>query len=470
MTTTVRDLLDRLHEQAWTLAGANADDPADGTDPATIRRSWTRLARHATRALHHLPFAAESPYRHYARVIIDTLEPLREDPGLPGSRHHQPLVQLSRTLGSIADLTVPHMHVVDDDGATGLQASILAAVYCAARWSIPRMDIPPKNRPSRAAFGLRKLMVLAEPFAALPPGQRNPNLEDLFVSRSSEPGLDAALIRWRHVVDEQLADRYTLTANAFQTIAADCAIVTAAAIVSIRHAGPASLAIPEHHESALTALQRAHSRWTALSTWPEGLFLGGRTSKDLRTASIGLQAEVSALLRTESGWAGAEQLWERTTPAGLLAQTRRGIATVAGIASAYSNAMTDHTIGRERPWMKATMVPAVHRNGFANRAAARDGWTPIPETMTAGIHAQLAIDTFAASQCARAARDALQAANGPEPHSAPRSIAIQSGRLVLRELSRWEQVQGTPGAGGPHMTAAAAAHRRARGKSASPSI
>jgi hypothetical protein len=444
MTTTVRDLLDRLHEQAWTLAGADPDDATDGSAPATIRRSWTRLARHTTRALQHLPFAAESPYRHYARVIIDTLEPLREDPGLPGSRHHQPLVQLSRTLGAIADLTAPHMHVVDDDGATGLQASILAAVYCAARWSTPRMDIPPKNRPSRAAFALRKLMALAEPFAALPPGQRNPNLEDLYAAQTSEPGLDAALIRWRHVVDEQLAGRYTLTANAFQTIAADCAILTAAAIVSLRHAGPAALAIPEHHQPALAALGDAHTSWTGLSTWPEGLFLGGRTSKDLRAASTNLRAEVSALLRTNNGWADAEQLWERTTPADLLAQTRRSIATVAGIASAYSNALTDHTIGRERPWIRATMVPAAHRNGFANQAAARDGWTPIPETMTAGIHAQLAIDGFAACQNARAARDALQAANGPESHSAPRSISIQSGRLTLLESAGWEHVSPRP--------------------------
>lgn len=444
MTTTVRDLLDRLHEQAWTLAGTNPDEAADGSDPATIRRSWMQLARHTTRALQHLPFAAESPYRHYARVIIDTLEPLREDPGLPGSRHHQPLVQLSRTLGTIADITAPHLHVVDDDGAVGLQASVLAAVYCAARWSTPRMDIPPKNRPSRAAFALRKLMALAEPFAALPPGQRNPNLEDLFVARTSEPGLDAALVRWRSIVDEQFASRYTLTANAFQTVAADCAILTAAAIVSLRHAGPAALAIPEHHESALTALQPAHSSWTGLSTWPEGLFLGGRTSKNLRAASTDLRSEVSALLRTDDGWADAEQLWERTTPAGLLAQTRRSIATVADIASTYSNAMTDHTIGRERPWIKATMIPPVHRNGFANQAAARDGWTPIPETMTAGIHAQLAIDAFAACQRARAARDALQTANGSEPHSAPRSISIQSGRLTLLEPAGWEHVSPRP--------------------------
>jgi hypothetical protein len=90
------------------------------------------------------------------------------------------------------------------------------------------------------------------------------------------------------------------------------------------------------------------------------------------------------------------------------------------------------------------MVPAAHRNGFANQAAARDGWTPIPETMTAGIHAQLAIDGFAACQNARAARDALQAANGPESHSAPRSISIQSGRLTLLESAGWEHVSPRP--------------------------
>lgn len=442
MTTTVRDLLDRLHQQAWTLTNPTDTTPRQPGEAAAIRAAWVRIGRHTTRLLHSLPFAPESTTRDHARVIIDTLEPIRDHPTPSPTAACRPLLEASVLIGAIADLVTPSAaRVADDEGAGGLQTSVLAALYCAARWSVPRLTAETRNRPNRVTGALRKLVVLTEPFAAVPPGERVTNLEDLAATNPREVGLDAALLRWRHAVEDQLDHRYTMTSLGFQTIAADLAILTAGAIIALRAAGPEALAVPDLHRPALTALREAHQAWAGLSAWPEGVFLGGRTSHDLRTASVDLRTEVRTLLRDENGWVEREELWRRTPPADLLAGVRRTMAVAAGVATGYANTLTDHTVGCERPWIKAQSVPPAHRGPTENRAAAHDRWVPAPQGLVQGGHAQLAHDADRAREHARTALEVLFATNAQLTSASPQSaIAIQSGRLMLMGNPPWERV------------------------------
>ncbi len=441
MTTTVGDLLDRLHAQAWTLASPTADATPHQDRASAVRAAWFPIARHTTRLLQNLPFAADSTHRDHARVIIDTLEPLHAHRPPSTSGAYRPLLAMGVQVGAIADLIAPAgVRAVDDAGASGLQTSVLAALYCAARWSVPRLTAETKNRPNRITATLRKLVVLTEPFAAIPPGQRVTTLEDLAAVRPHEPGLDAALLGWSRTVEDQLVHRYTMTSVGFQTIAADLAILTAGAIVALQATAPDALAVPELHRPAIAALREAHQAWTGLTTWPEGLFLGGRAAPDLRSASTNLRSEVRALLRNDDGWASPDELWQRTTPADLLAMTRRTVTTAAEIATAYANTLIDHTIGRERPWIKAQALPPTHRGPTENQAAAHDRWVPTPQALVDAVHVRLANHAQHARDKAQSAEVVVLATQTSPDPAIERRVSVEAGRLVLPGAGRWEEV------------------------------
>ncbi len=421
MTTTVGNLLDLLHEQAWLMAGnPTTHTPTTVEEGASIRHAWERLARYTCHVLRALPYAPEGRTASHASIIADTLEPLRSHPTSdvtpePG------LMKMSVLLGGIADLvTSPPAQPwpVDDAAAEGLLTSVLAAVHCAARWSIPRLDAVEGRRFATLAGRLRQVMVATELFAAVPPGQRGSNLEDLAITSPVAPGLDGALVRWRHAAVDLLASRYRPTSTAFQTLASDQATLMAAATAVLRAVPPDAHANPVVLPQAVSGLRSAHSAWTGLTTWPADVTLGGARSRELRAASSDLRAELRSLLRTGDRWATTGELEQRIPSADLLALVRRSLRWASEVAAAHTVGLVEQVLGVGRPWMKGESVPDELRGPMAHRAVARGGWVPAPIGHTTGSHVQLVRDTVAAREATTIARDTVQAANLPAtpPH------------------------------------------------------
>lgn len=258
MTTTVGHLLDLLHEQAWLMAGNPATNPTTAAaDGAGIRLAWERLARYTTHVLRALPTAPEGRTATHCRIMNDTLEPLRSHP-TTDTTPEPGLMKMSVLLGGIADLvTSPPAspRPVDDVAAEGLLTSVLAAVHCAARWSIPRLDAVDGRRFATLSDRLRQVMVVTEPFAAVPPGQRASTLEDLAITSPIAAGLDGALLRWHHAAVDLLESRYRPTSTAFQTLASDQATLMAAASAALRTVNPDALANPSALPQAVSALR-----------------------------------------------------------------------------------------------------------------------------------------------------------------------------------------------------------------------
>ncbi len=438
MTTTVGHLLDLLHEQAWLMAGNPTTNPTTAVaDGAGIRLAWERLARYASHVLRALPTAPEGRTATHCRIMIDTLEPLRSHPTTdtcpePG------LMKMSVLLGGIADLvTSPPAspRPVDDVAAEGLLTSVLAAVHCSARWSIPRLDAVDGRRFATLSDRLRQVMVVTEPFAAVPPGQRASTLEDLAITSPLAACLDGALLRWHHAAVDLLQSRYRPTSTAFQTLASDQATLMAAASAALRTVNPDALANPSALPQAVSALREAHAAWTGLTVWPVDLALGGARSRELRAASTGLRSELRSLLRNGDRWATTGELERRMPSAELLALVRRSLAWASGVAAAHSTGLVDQLLGAGRPWMKGASVPEALRGPMAHRAVARDGWVPAPIGHTTGSHVQLARDTLAARAATTIAWDAAKATNLPLPTPPETAtLVVDRGRVFVTPL------------------------------------
>lgn len=294
MTATVADLLRLLDGQVHALG------PGTDRDTASAHvGGWMRLATTTRHAISLLPLGGRTAQvKAGLRTVLDPLvhgprEPLSEPMLAPG------LIQVSRTVGAIADIFAEHLQGGGRDHQIGseaikLEASLLSAVHVTARWSraITASQKLPKMAETFPAQ-LSDLIVVTEPFALIPPSRRVSLLEDLRLPNPAAPGLEGAVTRWATEATLVLQERHRASGWAMQAIAGNLALLSLTAGRATIRARDAGDIIAAQADNLTGGFADAVRHWRTAAAWPPHLRLGGYTPTlrqlggDVRDACIG---------------------------------------------------------------------------------------------------------------------------------------------------------------------------------------
>ena len=277
MNGTVNDLLQRLQSQIDSYE-LHAGRP----DPAwhELSRSWVPLAEIALRCNSELGLTRSPSPMHLTLRRISESGNLQT---LPPLNAHWRLGKVTETLGVLGDLLSnaprPDLPIVDRASRI-LGADIENLV---ARIALVTLrSKPPTMPPDRLA---KQLAAVAHGYdAQAAPGASY--LHHWRKPRAFEPTIDAAANAWAHVARETLESATTVTSVSLQLVAADIALLCAAA---------ARLQEPSDLEGARSARTAAQA-WIQAAQWPTHLVLGGRT-KELREASRRLRVALSPIVQ-----------------------------------------------------------------------------------------------------------------------------------------------------------------------------
>lgn len=451
MTASIGTLLDRLHEVAFHLSDSRAPK-SPSAELGRQRRGWYRLSRAYPRALERLPFEAGSPGRSVNAMITASLHPMATrtggDTGRPSS-----LDAMAECVGAIADLLVDRPSSkawrrpdvtgptgpvwlplqADEAAARGLQASLLAPLYAAARWSSGRLAPDPAALAMTGQLG--RLWRMTEPHALTPVEGRTSTLEYLSTSSRFENSLGGALREWERWASLTL-EPLQVTRSVFEGLAADLTILNAAVlhgVHALHHAGQLPRSVLDPLD---TVVRQAHGQWKALSTWPDVLRLEGRRPLGQVHASRMLRDQVARQFRSGRAWITPEELGRQ--PADQLAPVVYAIARSVGwTGEAVAQSLRETVQDRSRVWHHAHEVEGLGHHEIAWRWIRSDltssggpgsgatlrpvlqntrTWTVYPQQTDASIG--LAQQAAAASQVGRdlfdLIRDAVGHASPPE--------------------------------------------------------
>ena len=284
------------------------------------------------------------------------------------------LAELAQTMGGISDILADNLSAggrVEQAGteALKLEASLLAAVHVAARWSRGTMNDQklPTTRVSIMAF-LDDLAVVTEPYALIPPGRRSSILEDFAIRAPNASGVEGAAVAWAEAATVTLGERYRVSGWAMQAIAGDLALLSLAAGKAVLAAESGELS-PQNAADISENLATSVRSWRAAATWPRHLRLGGR-AHDLRAASRDLrEAIVANPPRGMGGW-------------------RMVLGAVTPVALAHSAVMRNLVRGHEL-WIHGSAIDPILRyaSGWVREPEWSEEGGPLMKAAQAGYRA-----------------------------------------------------------------------------------
>ena len=390
MTASIADLLDRLHQQAFTISNLNTAPSPDRWRAQTV--VWPKLASATIRAIRNINADEHSDQ---VRLLIGSiLDPIARNEWLPkasldGGPNVPPdrrLVDMTRVIGGIADLLAHGMDGVDTDPGwiLGLRANLLSPVMVAADWSLATAPVVARTQTPRRHLQL--VSGIGAVFAVVPPELRPGPYDDLAAIPHGEESLDAAIHNWLDATKDALALRKGLSGVTLQTIAADLSVICGAA-ATLTNAAIELHRTPEARgRPVVQALSAANAKWRDAARWPQSIYLGGVRDPSLTDASIHLRQIVVDTLREGTAWAEPRIIDGRMAGHDLLAIARRATYTAAEAGQLQQAAVTNLFWGRDRVMMAAR---ALEGSAFMNKAvfeARRRGtWIPMPRYEPTGL-------------------------------------------------------------------------------------
>lgn len=358
MSATLADLLSVLDHQRNRLVEGPRIPGVTGGLPVGLAWSW--LARAALRTLTALPGTAETDGHSVNALLLSLAHDSHPRP-VPAA--HQPLADVSTTIGTIGDLLstpATSSRLLRARAQAQVSRHVLAALHASAQWTV--------GSPPSTAISLRGQLHRLMGMTTTEPHELSDQLA-LYPWRSvraDDPGLDGAVTRWSHEAAVALTSPHHVTQLALQLTAADIALVCDAAAAALSAAVRTNTVDPAHLATA-TALADAGCRWRQATLWPSHVRLGGRTP-DLRNASQDLRAQIVAQLRDGNHWAPDASLGVPSVVSALLWATQ--VAATAG--GHHVRALHELAFGRHRAWVAAAHAVDVHRGSSARRAWIAD--------------------------------------------------------------------------------------------------
>lgn len=348
---TIADFTARLDHQTRALALTTSED---GLKAHTA--GWMLLAKHTSRALSYLPLGGRPEQVGLGPAVV--LKPLIDGPRrrLPANTEPVPaLAQLAVTVGAIGDILADNLRInprPEDVGreAAKLQASLLATVHVAARWSRACLEgeYIPHNRLSIRGF-LDDLAAVTEPYALIPPANRGGALQDLRIRTDTAPGLTGAATAWADESILVLTERYRTSGWAMQAIAANLALISQTAHTAVQQAARRG-ELPDLGRAATQPLATSVTAWRAAAAWPPYLRLGGK-AMELRALTRDLHHHLL------------------TNPPATVADTRALLRVAAPVAEAHTATMDRLVLGHEL-W--------IHGPSLGSSAGYIPGWAREP--------------------------------------------------------------------------------------------
>lgn len=391
--TALVDLLARLHEQGWeVITGHRTDGDLDA-----YRRAWPILSRHSGRAV----AAAGGDYAAVARLVDGATE------GLVAGGLDRRLMGMSLTVGAIADLLVirrDEVRMVGPEARSRVQASVLAAVYAAARATA---EVARTSDHPEVTDAMRQIAGLTEVAAMAPPRQLRSTLDFVAVPQTDAHTLDGALRAWKHQASVTLDSPWLVTEHALRSTAGDVHFLLQAAGQALDRAVDAGVVAARNVGDARVQLGLGATAWQAATRWPPHLRLGGRSVSLRRAADYLRQALDPAMVA-------------QTDPAAHLTALGGALATAQGVAAHHERAIA-RLVRRGGLWVHGSQLTQDELN---RTEASRHGWVVKPRGSEYG-RGLLSTSTQAQAPLAAAAGAVL-------------SVPIERG--FDGRLGRWETV------------------------------
>lgn len=471
MTATIGSLLDRFHQTAYAL-GDTRKPRSVRVEAARQRQGWSRLSRAFVVVLGRLPFEAASPARSVSEMVSATLDPLVVRPlGRPVSPSG--LEDLAECVGAIGDLLVdrpsskawrrPSAGGVegpvswplspDERAAAGLQGSLLAGLYAAARWSAGRVASDPDAVDLTRVLG--RVWRVTEPYALTPVAERSSSLEYLAISSRHERSMGGALREWERWATVSV-EPLQATRSVFEGLAADLTILNAALLHGVHGLAEAGYLDPTATATLDESVRRAHAAWKGLSTWPDVLTVEGRRHLGLVNASRLVRVHVGEQFRSGNRWLTPREL--ALVPAADLAVVTYALARTASWAGeAVARSLEEVVVNRSRLWHHASEVEELGHHEIAwVRSPTGDvvstkrlpgdpspisqltrGWTVYPERTD--LSRELAARAAGAGEACRDVYDRVRSSLGQAtPPETVAGLSLVQGRVqaVAPELGR----------------------------------
>jgi hypothetical protein len=370
MAATIGDLIADLHHDS-----AHLGSPGRGAVQAqTHLVAWRHLAHATATVLDNLCIPLEEPAARVGEAITAQLSEIADASRGYRAQPAEALLGLSVRVGAIADLlaTVPPPTTPQDiASAQGVQSSVLACIHAAARHTLPVLAGKP------AGGALRQLADDTRVFALAPPGQYASRYFDLAAIDARDASVDGAVCAWENAARDVLQGRHLVTAVVFQTVAADLAVVTAAAAAITERIAAAhpDLVAASLAQDAVASLTTARDRWRDASIWPDGLRYRGVKSTDLQTASARMRATLQGEFRRDGRWMTDQELQQGSSPHHNLAVLRRSIAAAEKVGKHHLAGFTQAAFGQDRLWIKARLLTSLEQTSPNTwQVAGRDGF------------------------------------------------------------------------------------------------
>lgn len=390
MTASVADLLDRLHQQAFTISNLTTRPSEDRWRAQSV--VWPRLALATMRAMNNVPVGAATDQE---LMLVDSILqpiarnewfPVISDVPVPNVPPDKRLVDMVRVLGGIADLLSIGLKgvVSDPNGVLGLRANLLSPVMVAANWSLA--TAPDVERNAIPRRHLQLVSGIGAAFAFIPPALRPGQYDDIAAAPRTENSLDAAIHAWLTAAKDALATRKGLSGVTLQTVAADLSVICSAAATTTNAAIALGQLTEERGRPVVQAIAEANSRWREASRWPQTIHLGGVRDTVLADASMHLRQTVVETLRDGKAWADPQLIAKRMPGQDLLAVSRRAMHAAAEAGEQQHAAVTNLFWGKDRVMMASrSLEGATYMNKAVFTARRRGTWIPMPRFEPSGV-------------------------------------------------------------------------------------
>lgn len=437
MTASVSDLLDRLHQQAFTIANLTTRPSEDRWRAQAV--VWPRLALATMRAMNNVPGGSATDQE---LILVDSvLQPIARNewfpvtsdapaPKVPPDRR---LIDMARVLGGIADLLSIGLKGADSDpGAVlGLRANLLSPVMVAANWSLA--TAPDAERYATPRRHLHLVSGIGAAFAFIPPALRTGQYDDIAAVPMTENSLDAAIHSWLSAAKDALATRKGLSGVTLRTIAADLSVICGAAAVTANASIALGQLADDRGRPVVQAITDANAKWQEASRWPQTIYLGGVRHTGLADSSMNLRRIVVETLRDGKMWADPQLIAKRMSGQELLAVARRAMHSAAEAGELHQAAVTNLFLGKDRVMMASRALEgATYMNKAVFKARRRGEWLPMPRYEPSGLKVYQAVTnatntTFIARQLAVATAKPTVA---PPELASPRAVDFARGRIA----------------------------------------
>ena len=409
---TIADLAARLEREALTLGPPATDATLDA-----YVAGWMLLADRTRHAVTYLPLGGRP--EKVGIGLLTVLDPLASGPRDPLPADTEPVPALARlalTMGAIGDVLADNLRNGARPEYVGaetakLEATLLAPVHLAARWSgagLEHQEIP-RNRASIRGL-LDDLAAVTEPWALIPPTNRGSILEDLRIRTTSAPGLKGSTVAWADEALLVLTDRYRVSGWAMQAIAGNLALISHTARLAVQAAAPDGR-LPTGDQGSVQALAESSTAWRAAATWPPHVRLGGKAT-DLRALTRDLQQQLAG------------------DPPRTLVETRNLIRLALPVAQAHTS-MMDNLVAKHELWVHG---PSLGPSAGDIRGWAREPWwsTQGVPMMNAARTAYRALDRVSASLAGRTGRPPTAPLPLGWPPASAERIRVPAGHLDVR--------------------------------------